>query len=157
VRNPAPWPYVDEHRADVSCWVFDVDGCLVDSLTGTSLRPGTRELLIHLRNQQHTVIWWSAGGKDYGRGRATQLDVHDLVDGFYGKEHRDHQGRYQTDHFLDPGREAVFIDDRPEDMPVGAMVISVAPYIVHNPHDRGLRRAAEWAGLPVAGSESDRA
>ena len=30
-------------------WVFDVDGCLVDSLTGTSLRPGARELLARLR------------------------------------------------------------------------------------------------------------
>src|SRR5581483_7077971 len=30
-------------------WVFDVDGCIVDSLTGTSLRPGARELLEHLR------------------------------------------------------------------------------------------------------------
>ena len=26
-------------------WAFDVDGCLVDSLTGTSLRPGALEVL----------------------------------------------------------------------------------------------------------------
>jgi len=25
-------------------WVFDIDGCLVDLLTGRSLRPGAREL-----------------------------------------------------------------------------------------------------------------
>ena len=37
-RRGAPLPAAD-------CWVFDVDGCLVDSLTGTSLRPGARELL----------------------------------------------------------------------------------------------------------------
>jgi hypothetical protein len=139
----------------MSCWIFDVDGCLVDSLTGTSLRPGTRELLIHLRGQQHTVIWWSAGGKAYGRGRAIQFDVHDLVDEFYGKDNRDDQGRYRTDHFLSPGCEAVFVDDRPEDMPVGAAVISVAPYLAHNPHDRGLQHAAEWAGLPIAEPASD--
>jgi long-chain acyl-CoA synthetase len=144
------------HRAGVSYWIFDVDGCLVDSLTGTSLRPGTRELLIHLRGQQHTVIWWSAGGEDYSRNRATQFDVHDLVDAFYGKDHRDDQGRYRTDHFLSPGREAVFVDDRPEDVPVGATVISVAPYLAHNPHDRGLHHVAEWTGLPIDGPVSGR-
>jgi FMN phosphatase YigB (HAD superfamily) len=142
--------------ADVSYWIFDVDGCLVDSLTGTSLRPGTRELLTHLRSQHHTVIWWSAGGRDYGRDRAAQFAFDDLVDAFYGKDHRDDQGRYRTNHFLSPNEEAVFVDDRPEDMPVGATVISVSPYLVHNPHDRGLRRAAEWAGLSVARSEIDR-
>jgi hypothetical protein len=32
----------------------------------------------------------------------------------------------------------VFVDDRPEDMPVGADVIAVSPYLSHNVHDRGL-------------------
>jgi long-chain acyl-CoA synthetase len=131
----------------VSIWIFDVDGCLIDSLTGTSLRPGTAALLTHLRNQHHEVIWWSAGGSDYGRNRAALLGVDVLVDAFYAKEGRDHQGRYRTDHFLHPDREAVFVDDRPEDMPMGATVISVSPYLVHNPHDRGLRGAAEQAGF----------
>ena len=43
-------------------WVFDVDGCLVDSLTGTSLRPGAATLLAGLRARGRTVIVWSAGG-----------------------------------------------------------------------------------------------
>ena len=41
---------------------------------------------------------------------------------------------------------AVFVDDRPEDMPVGAAVIAVSPYLAHNPHDTGLSVVVQAAG-----------
>jgi long-chain acyl-CoA synthetase len=131
----------------VDCWVFDVDGCMVDSLTGSSLRPGARELLLHLRHELRTVIWWSAGGDDYARRRAAQLGVEDLVDRFYGKDERDDHGRYRTVHFREPLQAAIFVDDRPEDLPIGAAIIPVAPYLVGNPHDRGLLPVAQRAGV----------
>jgi long-chain acyl-CoA synthetase len=131
-------------------WVFDVDGCIIDSLTGTSLRPGARELLEHLRaGHGSRVVVWSAGGGEYAERRARQLGIDHLADGFHAKEHRDGDGRYRTDHFLaEPGR-AVFVDDRPEDLPVGARVVAVSPYLAANPHDRGLDPAARLAGLTL--------
>ena len=50
-------------------WAFDVDGCLVDSITGTSLRPLARPVLEQLRAQGSTVVLWSAGGGEYPDGR----------------------------------------------------------------------------------------
>ena len=71
------------------CWVFDVDGCLVDSLTGTSLRPGTRELLEHLARNGRHIILWSAGGDAYAQARAKEFGVDHLVGGFFAKDGRD--------------------------------------------------------------------
>ena len=131
-------------------WVFDLDGCIIDSLTGTSLRPGAAELLTHLRQQGHTVVLWSAGGRAYARRRAEERGVADLFDAFHDKHGRDDSGRYVVHRFLDDGAAAVFVDDRPEDMPVGAEVIGVTPYLAGNPHDRGLEPAALRAGLGVS-------
>src|SRR6202034_2453856 len=83
--------------ADADCWVFDVDGCLVDSLTGTSLRPGARELLNSLATHAR-IIWWSAGGDGYARARAEQFHVDHLVSGCFSKDGRDAGGRYVTTH-----------------------------------------------------------
>jgi long-chain acyl-CoA synthetase len=128
-------------------WIFDVDACLVDSLTGTSLRPGARELLEHLRGTSKTIVWWSAGGDDYAQQRAEQLGVAHLVDAFYAKVERDASGRYVADHVVSGSASVVFVDDRPEDMPHGAVVVAVSPYLAHNPHDRGLADAARRAGV----------
>ncbi|MCU1401458.1 MAG: hypothetical protein JWN62_4567 [Acidimicrobiales bacterium] len=128
-------------------WVFDVDGCIIDSLTGTSVRPGAVDLLEHLRNTGRTVFVWSAGGADYSRLRAGQHGIAHLFDGFYDKLGRDCDGRYTTDHLLPDSSSAVFVDDRPEDMPVGATVIGVPPYIAPNVHDRGLARVRVRADL----------
>ena len=129
-------------------WVFDVDGCIIDSLTGTSLRPGARELLEHLRADDGArVVVWSAGGADYAERRAHDLGVGHLADAFHSKDERDGDSRYRTDHFLPDPSTAVFVDDRPEDLPVGARVIAVSPYLAANPHDRGLDPAARAAGL----------
>jgi hypothetical protein len=131
-------------------WVFDVDGCIIDSLTGTSLRPGARALLEHLRDEHGSqVVVWSAGGGDYAERRARELGIDHLADAFHGKDDRDGDGRYRIDHFLAGSVDAVFVDDRPEDLPVGARVIAVSPYLAANPHDRGLDPAARVAGLAL--------
>jgi hypothetical protein len=66
-----------------------------------------------------------------------------LFDEFAGKEARDAAGRYLPTFRSTEGCHAVYIDDRPEDMPVGAEVIAVRPYLVGNVHDRGLAAATE--------------
>jgi long-chain acyl-CoA synthetase len=128
------------------CWVFDVDGCLVDSLTGTSLRPGARELL-HSLTGRARVLLWSAGGDSYARARAEQFQVDHLVNGYFSKEGRDAEGHYLTTHLpLGPGG-VVFVDDRPEDLAEDLDVLAVSPYLSDDPHDRGLRAVARRAGL----------
>ena len=130
----------------VDCWVFDVDGCLVDSLTGTSLRPGARELLTHL-GRDSRVNLWSAGGGAYARSRAEQFCLDGHVSGYFPKEGRDAEGRYLTSHLpVDTGR-AVFVDDRPEDLAGDLEVLAVSPYLAEDPHDHGLEAVALRAGL----------
>jgi long-chain acyl-CoA synthetase len=130
----------------VQCWVFDVDGCLVDSLTGTSLRPLARELLEHL-GRTSRVLLWSAGGSAYARDRAEQFSVDSHVSDYFPKDGRDGDGCYRTTHLaVDPGR-TVFVDDRPEDLAQDLQVLTVSPYLSDDPHDRGLERAAQRAGL----------
>lgn len=128
-------------------WVFDVDGTVVDSLSGTSLRPHVEALLVHLQARGCRLVLWSAGGAAYARERAAQHDLHWLVDAFHDKEGRDSAGRYVVHRFLDALEGAVFIDDRPEDLPVGAEVVAVSPYLAPDPHDRGLHPAFRRAGL----------
>jgi long-chain acyl-CoA synthetase len=128
-------------------WVFDVDGCLIDSLTGSSLRPGARELLEDLGRRAQILVAWSAGGAPYARRRAAEHDVSDLFNGFYAKSSRDEDRRYVTSGFLAGLTGVVFVDDRPEDMPVGAEVITVRPYLAPNPHDRGLEACLQHPTL----------
>jgi long-chain acyl-CoA synthetase len=128
-------------------WVFDVDGCLIDSLTGTSIRPGARLLLAHLRENLVQVIVWSAGGETYARERARQFSVEHLISAFFAKGERGDDGCYRTDH-LPIGCEAgVFVDDRPEDLSTRLDVIAVSPYLSDDPHDHGLEMAAVRAGI----------
>jgi long-chain acyl-CoA synthetase len=117
-------------------WVFDVDGCLVDSLTGTSLRPGAADLLAALSSAGHPVHVWSAGGARYARQRLVDFGLASLVSGWHAKSSRDSAGRYASP--LTAADDAVFVDDRPEDLPTSAVVIAVSPYIAPNPHDRAL-------------------
>jgi long-chain acyl-CoA synthetase len=145
-------------RSDPGCWVFDVDGCLVDSLTGTSLRPGARELLEHLADTGGVVVLWSAGGDTYARARAEALGVDHLVTGFFAKDGRDPDGSYRTAHLPVPAslpshpahpatRTTVFVDDRPEDLADTLDVIAVSPYLSDDAFDRGLKPVAQRAGL----------
>jgi long-chain acyl-CoA synthetase len=121
-------------------WVFDVDGTLIDSLTGTSLRPGTVELLGELRSRGCRTILWSAGGALYAGARAVEHGISHLCDDYAAKAARDGDGCF-IPAFRDDIGAAVFVDDRPEDVPVGAHVVAMHPYIAHNPHDRGFARA----------------
>jgi long-chain acyl-CoA synthetase len=146
-------------QRDNVCWVFDVDGCLVDSLTGTSLRPGARDLLTRLWAQSR-VLLWSAGGDDYARTRAAQFGLDGLVDGYFAKDGRDADGRYLTAHLpLGTGR-TVFVDDRPEDLADSFDVIAVSPYLVEDRFDRGLDVALAAApteaepGRPTQGHDT---
>jgi hypothetical protein len=137
----------DDARTTPRSWIFDVDGCVVDSLLGSSLRPGARELLEQLRAAGHEVIWWSAGGEDHARGRAQRFGVDQLVSRFAEKDRRDADGRYEIHALSIDLEDAVFIDDRPEDLPVAAEVLAVAPYLIENPRDRGLATIAARAGF----------
>lgn len=130
-------------------WVFDVDACLFDSFTGSSLRPGTRALLADLRTASCRLVLWSAGGAEYARARAERHGVAGLFDAFHDKDGRDDLGRYRTDGFLAELIGVVFVDDRPEDLPHGADVIAISPYIAPNEHDRGLARVAERVGCSL--------
>jgi long-chain acyl-CoA synthetase len=135
--------------SEPDCWVFDVDGCLVDSLTGSSLRPGTREILEQLSQRGSLVVLWSAGGDTYARARAEAFGVDHLVSGFYAKDGRDPDGSYRTAQLpLPPATNStVFVDDRPEDLARALDVIAVSPYLSDDPHDRGLQLVARRAGV----------
>jgi hypothetical protein len=130
-------------------WVFDVDGTIVDSLTGSFLRPGTVPLLNHLR-ERFAVLLWSAGGAQYAWERAAQHGVANLFDGFHSKDERDDDSRYLPS-FLDAPLDATYVDDRPEDIPIGAAVVAVSPYLAGSPFDRAFERvlAREPAGSPA--------
>jgi long-chain acyl-CoA synthetase len=138
---PPPGPPAAE------CWIFDVDGCLVDSLTGSSLRPRARRLLEHLAVHRCTVLLWSAGGAAYARGVAEVFDLTGLVTSFHGKERRDVGGSYETGHLPFGGGRAVFVDDHPEDLSRQLDVMGVSPYLSHDPHDLGLQNVLRRAGL----------
>ncbi len=134
-------------------WVFDVDGCLVDSLTGTTLRPGGLKLLSELRNDGLTVVLWSAGGASYAHSRAVEQGIDNLAASFHSKDKRDAVGRYQIDHLFARNTSVVFVDDRPEDLPVGVDIIAVSPYLSADPYDRGLSPVAERAGIDLWSDE----
>jgi long-chain acyl-CoA synthetase len=144
---PAPSRAASASAPGSGCWVFDVDGCLIDSLTGTSLRPGAHDLLRHLAHDGHHVILWSAGGDAYARARAEEFGVHHLVGGYFAKDGRDVDGHYLTAHLPLQDGQAVFVDDRPEDLAPELDVLAVSPYLSDDPHDHGLDHVARRAGL----------
>lgn len=129
-------------------WVFDVDATLFDSHTGASLRPGAAALLEHLRERRDVVLLWSAGGADYARARAEANGVEQLFDGFREKGPRDVSGRMPDVRAGVSCAHVIYVDDIPDDLPADAEVISVSPYLVANPHDRGLERVGRRAGQP---------
>jgi hypothetical protein len=137
----------------MAVWAFDVDGCIVDSLTGASLRPGTVDILERLRAGGHVVVLWSAGGGDYARERAEQHGVAHLIDATYGKQTRGTDGRWSLTDFAEPHRPSVLVDDRPEDAPQDLEIIAVSPYIAPDMHDRGLRRVVTLLPDPDAAIE----
>ena len=136
-------------------WAFDVDGCLVDSLTGTSLRPGALETLSLLRESGATILLWSAGGREHAAGRSAALGFAHLIDAVYAKEIRGADGRWSTASLPSEHQPDVFVDDWPDEAPATARLVPVPPYIAPNPHDRGLAALlAELTGAPLASDRS---
>lgn len=118
--------------------MFDVDGCLIDLISGTSLRPLATELLEELRRQQIDVVLWSAGGAPYARRRAEQVGIDGLVSAYHAKAERGADGRWRIDGVQQGRRLLALVDDAPEELPEGVPVFGVRPYIAHSPHDGGL-------------------
>ena len=135
-------PSENSRSPNRTVWIFDVDGCLIDSLTGSSLRPGARALLERLARDRHRVLLWSAGGDDYARERAAQFGIDGLVSGYFAKEGRTSGGTYTTSHLGVDLRRAVFVDDQPGDLGDDVRVVAVSPYLAPDPHDRALVRIA---------------
>jgi long-chain acyl-CoA synthetase len=119
-------------------WAFDVDGCLVDLLGGTSLRPFARELLTALRAQGIRVVLWSGGGAAWALAKARQFGVSSLIDGCYGKPCRDQDGRWTISHMAPWHQPSVCVDDSPAELPLAVRAIAVRPYLAPNPGDRAL-------------------
>lgn len=139
-----------EHGAgatETDVWVFDVDGTIIDSLTGTSLRPGTADVLSCLREQGCSLMLWSAGGGDYARRRAVEHGLADLFSGFHSKQ-RDDDGYFAATFLADPSA-ATFVDDRPEDLCDVWQIRSVAPYVAHDPHDTAMSTLASGAAVQL--------
>ena len=119
-------------------WAFDVDGCLVDSLSGASLRPLAHEVLAGLHAGGATLVLWSAGGREHGCAIAARHGLAALFAGVYDKLGRDEDGRLTTTHLPVPHRPTVVVDDRPEEAPAGTRVVGVPPYLAPDERDRGL-------------------
>jgi phosphoglycolate phosphatase-like HAD superfamily hydrolase len=128
-------------------WVFDVDGTLVGSVMPAVLRPGARELLAALRDRGACAVVWSAGGADYARETMSRHGLEEFFDGFYGKDVRDDDRRWDVGHFAERHEPTLFVDDTPEDLPLGARVVAVAPFIGANPSDRWLVSIVEEGSL----------
>ena len=126
--------------------MFDVDGCLIDSFAGTSLRPLAREILESLVAQGIDVVLWSAGGDEYAERRAREVGIDDLVVACYSKERDEPDGRWRLDGVLASHRAVTFVDDQPGDLPDGLHVIGVSPYLGDSPHDRGLSTVLDLIG-----------
>lgn len=124
-------------------WAFDVDACLVDSITGTSLRPLARPVLESLRAQGSIVVLWSAGGGEYAQRRAVAVGIDDLIHACYDKDGRGADGRWTTAHLPEEHRPDVCVDDRPEEIPADVDPVGVSPYLAPNPHDVGLAALLE--------------
>lgn len=121
----------------MSVWAFDLDACLVDSTTASSLRPLARDALEALGSAGVRVVIWSAGGADYARRVAERVDIASLVDGFYDKV-RDGDGRWTTAVFAPEHVPTTCVDDQPDSLPRDVLVIAVPPYIGASPHNTGF-------------------
>lgn len=119
-------------------WAFDLDGTLIGSVRSDILRPHARTLLHELAERGIDCVLWSAGGAAYARRHAIAHGIEAHFASFYAKVERDDHRRYVTDHFASVHLPHVFVDDAPQDMPIGATVITVPQFIGGNPADSAL-------------------
>lgn len=134
-------------------WVFDVDGCLVDEITGSTLRPLATDVFEALERTGVDIVVWSAGGADYARRRLAQFGLEDRVASFHGKLVRTSGGHWSTVEISARRRPRLFVDDRPGDLAPDVPVLAVPPYLGGSRHDRGLRavlEAAQASAQPVS-------
>lgn len=126
-------------------WVFDVDGCLIDSMSGDSLRPLVPDLLDALTGAGVEIVLWSAGGQEYARRRAEQFGFDHLLTATYGKVERDESGAWSVAEVLAGHDPELFVDDLPHELPASVDVIGVRPYLAENRHDKALAGLLERA------------
>lgn len=124
--------------ARTQVWAFDVDGCLIDLLGGSTLRPLAVEVLAALAERGHVAILWSAGGAEHAERKAAALGLQGHVAGCYDKGTLDDAGTWSTAHLPAHHVPQVCVDDAPEHLPAHVRQIAVRPYTAPAPHDRGL-------------------
>lgn len=129
---------IDPAAARAPVWVFDVDGTLLDGMSARSLRPGAMDLMDELTARGIRIVVWSAGGADYARRRLAAAGIAEFVSAWHDKDARDADLRYVTTHLDIDLDHTVFVDDQPKDLPIGARVIAVRPYLAPNDYDQGL-------------------
>lgn len=118
--------------------MFDVDGCLIDAISGQSLRPSAADLLERVRQSGRSVVLWSAGGADYAARHVIRHGLDGLVDATYSKAERNPLGHWSTTEIEQHHRPELFIDDCPEELRTDRPTARVRPYLFHDPNDRGL-------------------
>jgi hypothetical protein len=136
-------------------WLFDVDGCIIDSMSGRWLRPFAREALEAVKLSGYRVVLWSAGGADHAIEVAARLNLHDVIDDCFDKAIRGPDRRWLVDHLHSFYRPTVCVDDRPEEVPAHLEVISVFPYITHEPRDKALLAVMEHLSTVGAAHGND--
>lgn len=130
-------PMVDLPAPGRGAWLFDLDGCLVDSMSAASVRPLSHELLSAIRARGDLVSVWSAGGDSYARRVLDRVGLADLVASCHAKD-RGPDGRWRLPGFCGPDRDLLCVDDQAEGVPAGISVIPVFPYLSDQPHDRAF-------------------
>lgn len=135
----------DAAPARRAAWVFDVDGCLIDLISGSSLRPLVTEVFDALRENGIDIVVWSAGGGDYARRRAATLGFEAQVVAFHSKSERDANGCWCSATIDAAHRPVMFVDDRPDELSPARSVMGVRPYIASSRHDRGLEEVLRTA------------
>ena len=145
---------LDAHTAPSArrrAWVFDVDGCLIDLISGTSLRPLVHEVFASLRANDIDVVVWSAGGGDYARRRAALLGFESSVSAFHSKAERGADGCWCSKAIDAAHVPLMFVDDRPDELSSDRSVMGVRPYIASSRHDRGLEDVLRTAQATPSG------
>ena len=125
----------------MNVWCFDLDGCLVDSLAATHLRPHADVLLAGLVERGAEVRIWSAGGADYAERVAHRVGIADWITSYHDKD-RGPSGFWDPPPVPD-GHALVCIDDQPDGEPPHVETIAVFPYLGRSPHDSALRRITD--------------
>ena len=132
---------LDAPGSDHEVWLFDLDGCLVDSFAATHVRPLAHEALHAVRGAGARVVLWSAGGADYAERVAGRVGIATHFHGFRSKD-RGADGRWTLDVGV-PSSRVTCVDDQPDGLPQHVRTIALFPYIGVNPHDRALQRVID--------------